>query len=326
MKTRLSILAFFASCSIVVAQTYTFSTFSEAYTPISNGSPAVSESWDDPELFIPLGFETIIYGETASALASSDFFLGGIVASNNNIESLNLIIATTADLIDPNYFNGNELTSPITYLTEGEPGDRICKVQWENAGFYDDVAEGSGGNLINLQLWVYENGRIEMRYGPNSIKEPDGILANGLSAGLMSGLDLFSEDFLFDEALLVSGNPSDPTLNQVNDVFQLFTTTLTGIPSSGRVYRFDPEESVSIREINAVEFNVWPLSTMTDVQVSVSHPGVSRYEIRDLSGKLIAEQQFSELCRVPLSAQTTGLYLLTVYAENTFKTFKIVKY
>ncbi len=326
MKTLATSLAFFVSTLTLIGQSYTFSTFSEAYSPLSNGTSAVNESWDDPELFIPLGFETTIYGETATALASSDFFLGGIVASNNNINALNLIVATTADLIDPNYFNGPELTSPITYLTEGEPGSRICKVQWENAGFYEDVAGGSGANLINMQLWVYESGRIEVRFGPNSIKEEEAVLADGFSVGLMQGLDLFSEEFFFNEALLLSGNAADPTLNQISSVFEVFTTSLLGVPASGRVYRFDPEGVVNIAETSKVAFEVWPLSTQNDVQVNVSHPGGSRYEVRDLSGKLIHQGNFAGYCRVPFSAYTSGIYLLTVYASHELKTFKIVKY
>lgn len=328
MKPILSLIVLFAlSISLGKAQNYSFSTFSEPYTPIQNGTAAINESWDDPELFISLGFETTVFGEPATAVASSDFFLGGIVATNSNLESLNLILTTTADLIDPNYFNGEEVTSPITYVTEGEPGDRIFKLQWENAGFYEDVLEGSGANLINLQLWIYESGRIEVRHGPNSIKEPGVVLANGWTSGLMRGLNVFSEEFIFDEAFVLSGSPSEPTFSQLTDPFQLFTTSLNGVPSNGRVYRFDPDEEVSVNEVGSkIEFKAWPLSTQNDLQVSVSHPGVSRYEVRDLSGKLVAEQQFNEISRVSLAEQATGIYLLTVYTASEFKTFKVVKY
>jgi hypothetical protein len=257
-------------------------------------------------------------------LFASDFFLGGILSTNLDFSSLNMILATTADLIDPNYFDGDELTAPITYATEGNAGERIFKMQWQNAGFYDEVAEGTASNLINLQLWIYEaDGAIEMRFGPNSIKEPELILMSGLTSGLAVGLNLFSEGD-FESAAVLSGPSAAPTLNIVSTFFELFDAFLTDIPTNGRVFRFE-SGPMSVAEADQTNFNVWPLTTYNDINFSTEYFGNVIYEIRDISGRLTDQGTFHGNTRIGMSHYREGIYLVTLRAGNVVKTWKVLK-
>lgn len=326
MKTRLHFIVLSVLLpSMASAQGLTFSTFTETYVELTNGTPAVTESWDDPDFIAPLGFTTTIMNEPCSELVASDFFLGGILATNSDFSAMNLILATTGDLIDPNYFDGEELTAPITYTTIGEPGQQIFKLQWQNVGFYDEVAEGTASNLINLQLWIYEaDASIEVRFGPNSIKEPDFILMAGFTTGLVGGLNFFSDEFEFESAAMLQGPSADPTLTIVDTFFELFTSILTDIPQNGRVFRF-AQGPMNVAENEAHTFNVWPQTTYNDLNFSTDFFGNVIYEIRDLSGRLTDQGTFHGNTRVGMSQYREGIYLVTLRAGNYVRTWKVLK-
>src|SRR5690606_4090803 len=56
-------------------------------------------------------------------------------------------------------------TSEITYNTTGDIGNRITKIQYKDAAFYEEVngPEPAAENRMSFQLWFYEdNGIMEI--------------------------------------------------------------------------------------------------------------------------------------------------------------------
>lgn len=323
---RILLLALLSSTILGMnAQEIVFSTYTSTYTPVENGTNAIGEAWDDPTLAIPLGFEVSFFGETSSTLYMSDDFLGGIFTPNIPIQFLDMFIATTADLIDPEYFTSGNLSAPITYVTEGEPGNRICKVQWENAGFYNEVVDGTANNIINLQLWVYEAGIIEVHHGPNSVKEFQLVIDDGWTAGLVNDLDITSKEPVLAQAYIISGDPNAPVFVQTNDLVQLFTASLSSVPPNGRVYRFGPDGVINTLELERDELRVWPLTANEVINLSSGSGGTSFYTVYDLSGQLVAEGSFSGSYTLPISHFNNGIYLVNLRTANNAHTFKVVK-
>ncbi len=326
MKTRLLFFCFTAIASVLSAQSLTFSTFTEPYNDLTNATLAVEESWDDPTFSVPLGFAVDLLGEECTTIAASDFFLGGIVGTNSDITSLNLILTTTADLIDPNYFNGEEVTAPISYVTEGMAGDRIFKLEWKNAGFYEEVVNGTAANLINLQLWIYEqDGAIEVRYGPNTIKETEYFLNDFPTTGVVVGIDLFGEEGDFDGAAVLSGTSANPDYIVSNNLEDLFDAYFTDIPQNGRVYRFANDGPINIEESALASLNVWPTTVYNELTASSDAPGSVIFEIRDLSGRLCEQGSFAGSTRIAMSHYSEGIYLVTLRVGASVKTFKVLK-
>lgn len=321
------LLSFVASSLFIAAsaQEIVFSTYMTEYAPLVNGTNAIGEAWDDPTIAIPLGFDATFFGASTNTVYMSDDFLGGMVALDIPVTLLDIAIATTADLTDPEYFDSGILSAPITYATTGTPGNRICKIQWENAGFYGEVSGGTANNLINLQLWIYEVGAIEVHHGPNSVKELEVALADGWTCGLIDGLDINSEDPIVEGAYLISGDPENPDFISTTDLNQLFFASLELIPSNGRVYRFGPDGAINTLEMERDELRVWPLTANEVINFSAGTNGIAFYDVYDLSGKIVAQGNFAGTYTLPVSHLHTGIYLVNLRTGNNAHTFKVVK-
>ena len=138
MKQHLLFLCFLFAQSIHAQDfPYDFSVEQGVYTPLQNAISANNGMvWDDPSIEAPLGFDFQFFGQTASTLywyGGTAFNVFGLPANTTP-----LIIAYGSDLIDRGYDVGIS-QSPISYKTEGSPGNRIFKMEWSNAGFYDDA-------------------------------------------------------------------------------------------------------------------------------------------------------------------------------------------
>ncbi len=222
--------------------TYFFSQSSGVY---SNLTGAISlnngNTWDDPEYEIPLGFNFNFYGNTLDSLIITGYGYGAELGLTSN-QITPVIVPLGVDLIDRGSENGLSL-SPISYKTTGVVGNRITKIEWKNAGFYngdkddDDVYE----DYVNLQLWIYENGnKIEFHYGPTVINDFNASYdgENGpWGVGISSLFDFDGYDYK-GKSQILSGNPLSPTLEFLDDGDGL--AYMSGIIPNGTIYRFTP--------------------------------------------------------------------------------------
>src|SRR5690606_16680480 len=56
----------------------------------------------------------------------------------------------------------------VSSFLDGSFGDRIFKLEYDNAGF--SIEHIPRKSYINFQIWLYErDGAIEMRYGPKGV-------------------------------------------------------------------------------------------------------------------------------------------------------------
>lgn len=324
MKKPLLLIA--AACIALGANAqYTFNTFIESYETLDNATEIVENDfdeniWDDPEFQIEIGFSFPVGDQEYTSLSQDG--LGAFLWMQNT--SSETIFTYDSDLIDA------ELETPlspsiISYVTEGEVGSRILKVQYENCGFYD-IIEGEGvlggevQNRVNFQMWFHENGTFEMRFGSNSITDNLGAhFGPGPSIFLVADADLVEEDYYYFAGL--SGNPEDPTviLNPSDDEEP---PTLNGNPSDGRVFQFAPN-SVGVGEISISNLKLYPTKVEQTIFIDGLELPNTNYRIVDITGKVQMTGMANQGEGIDVSKLNNGLYLFQ--AEGYSNALKFVK-
>ncbi len=303
---------------------YIFTVDSQTYQEISNGTSANNgEIWDDPLYTFPLGFSFSIFGLTINELSIDDYFAGGIVSGYpfSQPESP-LIVVYDADLIDRGILSGVS-ESPISYATEGEPGSRIFKLQWKNAGFYAETERlETADSFVNFQLWLFEGSNtIELHFGPSNITDPELLFDffNGPLIGLVESYN-FDEDN-FEHFWYLTGNPAAPFLNRISiEQGDTLSQTLLDTPANGTVYRFALMTTNTNNFFAPTSIKLYPTIAQNRITVEFPEKDITnlKYSILNPEGKVfkegeiqhhIAELNVSEL---PIG----GVYYIRFYNEN----------
>jgi hypothetical protein len=247
MKRINLLIAFCFGVSLsLTAQDYNFTATTGTYENLS-GSTSLNNgiTWDDPQFKIPIGFDFTYFDETFNQIFIEDFGLGGLLTPDSSESGVfPLLIAYGADIIDRAYDfiePGPGSQSNISYLTEGTPGNRILKVEWNNVGFYSELEDDDvSTDFTNFQMWLYEGSNdIELRFGPNSITQPQ-LSFDDLPGSYIALLPAYEYDTdeLLEDGIGLSGDPANPTLEVVSSLFSL--PTLNGVIPEGTIYKFSP--------------------------------------------------------------------------------------
>ena len=166
------------------ALSYTRTTFTAPYTPISQGGGATRllSAANDSTRSLPLPFEFVYSGlvYTSSNFLSVSangfaFFSRSNVTTSFSSHANNTFLYSSIQpngTIAPWYddLNVNAVgTNPqgtVLYQTQGSPGSRVLTVQWTNVSSYSNT-DGGQPRQINFQAAFYEGTNvIEFRYGP----------------------------------------------------------------------------------------------------------------------------------------------------------------
>jgi hypothetical protein len=208
---------------------YTLATFTDTYTELTGATSLNNgEIWDDPTYIMPMAFPFMINNNAVTEL---EFYGGGSLMRAPTPDPLvyNYIFPFEADLIDRGA-NGATSLSPISYKVEGTPGSRIQKVEFKNAGSYNEMdAQGTLDMFVNFQMWLFEgSNKIEYHFGPSFVNDPN-LFYDG--SGPISGTADYDEtNDIITNAHFIIGPAANPSLS-VNP------TLLTGTPADGMVYR-----------------------------------------------------------------------------------------
>jgi hypothetical protein len=229
LKLALSILLLFTSALVTRAQpvnTYTFSSATGTYTPITGGTVLGIATNDDTNFpNLPIGF-TFNYNGTAytNASVNSNGFLalgGAVVNSYTSLSSgtsNNVIAALNFDL------QGNVTTGNLSYLTSGVTPNRVFTVQWTSYRYY-----GATGDNFNFQINLFESTNvIQIAYGA--------FTKNATSRTAQVGLRGSSNAVFNNRTSATSWTASaSGTLNSSN-----MTLSTTVLPPSGLTFTFTP--------------------------------------------------------------------------------------
>jgi hypothetical protein len=298
---------------------YTFSAFNETYVPLSEATSANgAEIWDDPQYVIPIGFTVDLMGESVDQLII--IYPGSQVIPSIPETEVSVLLPYIEDIMDTGNDKSGSL-SPILYKTEGNPGSRIFKLEWQNVGFYDEWSNvGTFNNTISFQVWLYETTNdVEYRFGNNSIKDFNNLHPlGGVPVGIAKNVNI---DTGFWEGLwLLGGDPANPTVYAYTDPetdpepFML----LSADPQSGQVYHFDTG-IVNVGEFNSFEaLKLFP--TESDNIIHVNAKVNSNYNVFDSFGNLIRtgglSQGMNDLSIIDLAS---GIYFIKTDSNYTGK-------
>lgn len=299
--------------------TYYFSKFTDTYTELTGATSLNNgEIWDDPIYKIPLGFTFMFDG-----LPTDTLYLGGglgALLSNQADGSPNPSLERfmgvfEADLIDRGDINGQASQSPMSYKTEGTPGSRITKIEWQNAGFYEEGVELSTyDDFVNFQAWIYEgSNNFEVRFGPSSITSGANIYED--QGGPFIGAANFNDDDYF----VLTGPPTNPVVVDTIDF-------INGTPIPGYVYRFSTSPA-SVDEVgkSATGFSLYPNPATTSLNLKTDELGVVAYVVYDIAGRQIYSGNFAGVKELDIASWPNGVYTIQFQTEAGIITNKWVK-
>lgn len=217
---------------------YTLTTLNEPYnnltgaTSINNG-----EAWDDPTYVVPIAFPFELNG---NAITYLQFMGSGSLLASPTADPnwFTVVFPFEMDLIDRGY-DIDVSQSPISYKVEGATGSRILKIEWKNAGSYEEYVEnGTLDMYINFQLWLYEgSNRVEIRFGESMIDDP--FLFYYTFGVIMGVVDIDQDGEQFTNAHFLVGDIDAPVLSSTD-------VTIEGTPAEGTVYRLSLDIPVEV--------------------------------------------------------------------------------
>ena len=303
----------------------------ETYQPLEDAiSLTLGSPWDDPDYNMPIGFDFDFFGETITDLTIDEAFLGGIVSTNSEADTSDLFIVYGSDLIDRG-FGTPTGQSEVSFKIEGDPGSQIFKLEWNNAGFYNEIVDfNSNESFVNIQLWLFEASQaIEIHFGPSMIN-PDYDPHDGLPGPLVGLVEDFS--FLTGDIGVfhgVFGESDSPILQTVaGDGLDTLVSFLQGHPSDGVVYRFNSPVS-SVSEVDRrLEVKIFPTAVIDEVHILAADKNLHEMEVQVINtiGRVVDRSVFSgSTGQITLANHPSGIYFIQVKNGGRITTKKVYK-
>lgn len=290
---------------------YLMQAFQEPYQSLESPIDLTNgELWDDPEWIVSTPFPIYLMGDTLNELMVSA--PGAQISQNYYADSIiDLVIPYMADLMNA---APDAMVSPVEYEVVGTAPYRIFKVEWSNAGFYDEYdLTGTFGNLITFQIWFYETtGSIRIHFGPNSIKSADAYQIFGKPTVFFSkNLAITSVDLASDGMWTLGGDPANPTVQYIPFFTGILSPeqVLNSDPVNGQVYYFYTQDNVGVVESNNMDWSAYPNPARESVFVQVSSD--DQIEVYNMNGQLCKSFQVKKgTQQLDLSELNAGLYVL----------------
>lgn len=302
----------------------------DTYTPLTGGTNITGGlTWDDPSFNIPIGFPFTLFGNTIDSILLEGLGATFTILDMASLMEVHFLLATHIDLIDRGVVAAGGVDmpgsqSPIVYTTVGTAPNRIFKMEWQNAGLYNEWGVFTTTNdFINLQYWLYEgSNNIEVRFGPASTGNGasydiyDGQAGHWIGAAGAVNLNTFiAEEGLYS----LNGTAVNPTLSFI-DNFNFTNTppTLTDSIPSGMVYRLSTSPQVGIATSAPVDFRVFP--TLADDVLQYTHTSGSPLllSVLDLTGRPVMEtiQATDATGTLNIAHLPAGMYLVEAMTEG----------
>jgi hypothetical protein len=295
MKTRfLSILLTAASIGAAHAQFgYTFTAQSgQTYTPLTTGATTISAGvvWDDDTFSAPVPFTFQLDRRPLTTLrVTNDGALTVFGRRSTNGDTSTAFVPMDGDLRDRGTMTPR---SPIRYAVTGTAPSRIFKLEYFNAGFFEDSLNTDS---VNFQLWLYETSNVvELRYGssrltPANLSTYFTLASGGPFVGFFKNIDFNSGTF--GKLYHLTGLSTAPSVDSVV-LPTLPSSGLSGYPANGTVYRFTPTNnggstSVSEALTAARALKLYPTAATEAVTVEWSGTDGETYQILSSTGAMV---------------------------------------
>lgn len=346
MKKILLLFAFILSAVVSHSQViypYTFSSSTSSYQNLSGAiHPFQGIKWDDTVQYIPIGFP---FKWAYDNFTTDSLWLDTYGMLHLKFDSILIwgmpsssISGYWADLCDMTYHNPDTslpARSDISYVTTGNAGSRIFKVEFKNCGFYNDTV--SFMDSVNFQMWLYEGTNvIEFHYGRQDVQDNQlSFDATGPHIGLeyKTTLDIPNQIYTIDSFSNVTGSnvsfsnifsstPVDPFNNSFPNSY--FMTTL---PDSGQVFRYTPQSTSGIHENELFKQTIVYPSAFTNTVYVKSDVDEFDISILNQNGEVVLTSEGKKGVNNLLhtEALSSGVYMIRLTHGSQMDTFKVMK-
>ncbi len=316
MKKPLSLVALLLGLSSFAQNSYTLSTYTTPYTQLANPAPVEflfeeGNSWVDPFFTVPFDFGFEMNEQTYTS--TSQFDVGAFFFFENMFSEETQLFGLVDDFADGDTIQGLA-SSEILYAVDGAVGNRIAKIEYVNAGFYEEIfgPEPAAENRINFQLWFYEeNGILEVHFGDSDIPNPELVFFGNAGPTVLVALGVQGLGATYEFGATIIGDPLNPTLDSETSLNEA-PPGLDGIPESGRVYRLTPLTTVGLFDAKAPEFNIYPTITESELWVKGETNANANYRIMDITGKEVLAGRLQNQNVINVSNLNAGVYLFSI--------------
>lgn len=252
---------------------YTMNSYVANYTELTEDTViGEGEFWPlGEDVQMNLGFEFTFLGKQYSSV----YTYGDVLYFQPTDTIAHEVISPYfAFLEDRGYNQQSAPASPLSYTITGTPGGRVFKYQVKNAGFFD----GDATDYTNFQIWLHEtSNKIEFHYGEQQINNmvwPDENMGPVIA--------FFSQEF--NMYYLIGGNDSNTQFVQTTQLDTLDSNQyFEGVPSSGRVFSFEPQIVQTIEQI-PVRIGIGPNPATTVLNV-FNEEGVEIRHVKIVNSK-----------------------------------------
>lgn len=290
---------------------YNFSRTERPYQDLVNATKVSGDSaywFVEQELPIQLPMDVSVFGHSFNMFFLSLDFLNFVNEDFETSENIALFKPFNGYIIDRAYTaeQNNLALSSISYLVEGEVGNRILKLEVKNFGsLVELVTINTTEVYINYQFWYYENtGKIEIHYGPHNITDLS-LLSMENNNSMLFGSSVNGDI----NVGTVSGTiPNEVYIEAEEENF------LNAMTPPNTVYVFDTETTASNNKNEVLELKLYPNPTDDILSIEFKENVSDSYAIYDVSGKEVMtgkidnELQFS----ISVTRLVAGTYVLKI--------------
>lgn len=336
-KILLSLLVLIAMQASAQYKHYRDSTYAMPFNYLSGATSANNgQWWDDDTFVVPLGFNFRLFNDSVNQVTI--WGSGAIVSTSPDPDNANFItgiVAHGSDLLDRDTTANNSF-SPISYTTSGVAPNRIFKLEWRNAGFYNAVSNGNYSDSVTFQLWLYETKHFaELHYGNGNYISPNLDLYDGGPGawfGIFDSLDANSPNADCRVMYSFAGNLNAPHLDSLFNLNFNAPPGVNGNPVAGTVYRFIPKTgtgggATSYQTlITQVNYNIDYYSHHQQLRIDIFSKDHFQYILTDINGRLIKNGKISQgRTTIPTEDLPAGMYVIKLFSEKENTSFKFIR-
>ncbi|MEO6132034.1 MAG: T9SS type A sorting domain-containing protein [Saprospiraceae bacterium] len=295
---------------------YTIESFQDVYTELTNYESVSLLTMGDLfwELEFPLNFqfpfydslyESVIYHHEAWGMFTDDEDLALFLMDFTRLYAFD-------DLVDT-----SNITSDVRFSHVMSNNLQAFVLQFTKNRFFADPYEDSLDTYLNFQIWLYENGVMEVHFGEmhmdgNPIYAPGKgfycyTTSGGIDTNEVCGPHMGISNPLDEEdAIALSGSYDDYEV--VGDLYSV----LTVLPPEGWIIRFKPK-SVGIFDPVLITNQLAIKPNPTSSYILIPDSG-NKVTIFDFSGKIVYEGTAPEN-KVSVSTLPTGMYFIQISSD-----------
>ncbi len=312
-------LTFFSQSYTITYENSSYDTLTD-YTSISL-EEGFETGWAyDWERTFDFGFDFPFFGETQQQVIMDDDGYGYFPTNQGDDYNMSFF---TADWMIADVWDTTYLYSDVRYAhTQNNDLDALV-FEWHHVFLSDELTENGENHFVNYQIWFFENGVIEVRFGDIDLANCSYYFPGmGFSSdnenpeGNIYGPWLGINDDDFVDIAYFEGDHTNPNLVYTETDF--VESVVTSIPNSGFVVRFSPI-NVSVDE-NVVTTSLFQLTQdQNQLIINGDLSQLLSYQLFDVNGKLILSGTNESFSTNNLPHQFVILVLETTQGSEVFR-------